>query len=302
MIPIRSEVEFVCNVCGGRSTFREAHYIHPELPSCGGCGSNVRYRWLVHRLSLELFGRSIPLPDFPTRKSITGIGLTDPQSIGSVLAERFTYRNTYLDAEPRLDIRCDPSPFGELDFLISSEVFEHVEPPVAQAFVNAARILKPSGVLLLTVPWVWDGDADTALPELFDWRLDSDDTGYVIVNRRRDGEVDRFQKMAFDGGPGPSFGRTREHFPELYDWRLSEDSGETRLLNTRADGTAETFGNLVFHGGPSPALEMRIFTKGGIEENLRAAGFDQIEFQTDDYAEFGIIFGYPWSRPVAARR
>ncbi|MGD0579614.1 MAG: hypothetical protein ABSC08_11870 [Bryobacteraceae bacterium] len=64
----------------------------------------------------------------------------------------------------------------------------------------------------------------------------------------------------------------------------------------------ETFSNLVFHGGPGLALEMRLFTKGGIEDNLQAAGFHQIEFEMQDYTEFGIIFGHPWSRPVAARK
>ena len=152
---------------------------------------------------------------------------------------------------------------------------------------------KPSGVFLLTVPWVWDGDPGKAIPELHDWRLDREDSRYVIIDRRLDGQVDRFRNMAFDGRPGPSFGRTQEHFPGLYDWRLSHASGEPRLLNTRRDGTAETFCNLVFHEGPCPALEMRVFTKGGIEDNLRTCGFHEVEFQTQDYAEFGIIFGYP---------
>ena len=203
---------------------------------------------------------------------------------------------------PRLDIRSDPSPLGELDFLIASEVFEHVEPPVAQAFANAARLLKPSGVLLLTVPWVWDGDPSTAIPELYDWRLVREENCYVIINRRPEGQVERFGDMAFDGSPGPSFGHTREHFSALYDWRLSDTCGVPRLLNTRPDGAVETLYNLVFHEGPGLALEMRLFTKGGIEDNLRAAGFHEIEFEMRDYAEFGIIFGYPWSRPITARK
>lgn len=302
MTPAFADVAFVCNVCGQPSVFQQAHYDNPELPSCNACRSNVRFRWLVHRLSLKLFDRSIPLPEFPSRKSIKGIGLTDPQPIGAVLAERFTYCNTYLTTAPQLDIRCDPSPLGELDFLIASEVFEHVEMPVARAFANAARLLKPSGVLLLTVPWVWDGDPRTAIPELYDWRLGREENRYVIVNRRLDGQVERFWNMAFDGSPGPSFGRTREHFPQLYDWRLSDTSGEPCLLNTRPDGTVETFCNLVFHEGPGLALEMRLFTKGGIEDSLRAAGFQQIEFEMQDYTEFGIIFGHPWSRPLAAHK
>ncbi len=296
-----AETAFDCNICGQGSLFRQAHYDNPELPSCTACGSNVRFRWLVYRLSLELFGRSVPLPEFPSEKSITGIGLTDPPRIAAVLTDRFRYCNTYLTTEPRLDIRADPSPLGALDFLIASEVFEHVEPPVAQAFANAARMLKPAGLFLLTVPWVWDGDASTAIPELHDWRLAREDNRHVVVNHKPDGQVERFWDMAFDGSPGPSLGRTREHFPQLYKWRVSDDSEPPRLLNTRADGTAETFRNLVFHEGPGLALEMRLFTKGGIEASLRAAGFRRIEFAMQDQPGLGIIFGQPWSRPVAAR-
>jgi SAM-dependent methyltransferase len=167
-----------------------------------------------------------------------------------------------LTGESRLDIRRDPSPLGELDFLIASEVFEHVEPPVEQAFANAARFLKPSGVLLLTVPWVWDGDRSAAIPELHDWRLEREESGFSILNRRPDGQVERFRDMAFDGSPGPSLGRTREHFPELYDWRLSDAAEQPRLLNTRRDRGVETFCNLAFHEGPGLVLEMRLFTKG----------------------------------------
>lgn len=301
-----AEVAFRCNICGQPGVFRQEHFANPELPSCDGCRSNVRFRWLVHRLSRALFGQSLALPDYPANKSIKGLGLTDPHSIAAALAERFTYTNTYLTREPRLDIRTDPSPFGEpLDFLIASEVFEHVEPPVERAFANAARLLKPGGLLLLTVPWVWDGDAHTAIPELYDWRLASDEAGYVIINRRRDGEIERFQRMAFDGSPGPSFGRTREHFAAgLHDWRVLEEAGDAppRLVNTHPDGAVETFTNLVFHEGQGVALEMRLFTRNGIEENLRAAGFAAIEFALEDYPACGIVFGHPWSRPVAAWR
>ncbi len=293
---------FTCNVCGRRSLFQQTHYFDPETPSCATCGSNVRLRWLILRLSVEYFGRSILLPEFPAHKSIAGLGLTDSDPMASVLANRFNYRNTFLTSEPRFDIRFDLSPLGALDFLIASEVFEHVEPPVADAFDNAARLLKESGLLLLTTPWVWEGDPATAIPQLYDWTLERDETGWSIVNRRGDDHVQRFCGMSFDGSPGPSLGRTREHFPALSDWKLSSVDGEWRLRNDLPDGTVETFRNLVFHGGPGLALEMRLFTKGGIEENLRAAGFRQIEFEMQDTPEFGIVFGYPWSRPLTARK
>lgn len=272
------------------------------MPSCTNCQSNVRFRWIVHRLSCELFGRSIPLFDFPVDKSVRGVGLTDPPPIATVLSQRFTYVNTYLTTQPKLDIRCDPSPIGDLDFLIASEVFEHVVPPVTPAFHNAARFLKTSGRLLFTAPWVWDGDPETAIPELFDWTLARDGERFIIVNLTPDGREEQFCDMAYDGGPGRSLGHTREHFPSLHQWQVVETSGTNRLINARQDGAVETFSNLTFHEGPGLALEMRVFTKNGIEQSLREAGFTQVEFEFRDNPEIGIIFGYPWSRPLVARK
>jgi hypothetical protein len=300
--PSIPEFPFVCNACGGRSVFQESHYHDCEVSSCSGCGSNVRFRWLIHRLSLELFGRSIPLTEFPHRKSIKGLGLTDPAMIGNVLARQFSYRNTYLTGEPRFDVRCDDSPLGPLDFLIASEVFEHVEPPVSKAFQNAGRILKDSGVFLFTAPWVFEGERATAIGQLHDWNMQKGPNGQEIVNRKPDGTVERIGNLSPDGRPGNSMGYTREHFPELHDWHLATVDDESRLINRRRDGTTEEFHHLTFHGGPGLALEMRLFTKKGIEDNLRAAGFQYVEFESQDCADWGIFFGRAWDRPVVARK
>jgi len=290
---------FTCNICGQPGVFRQEHCINPELPSCSGCGSNVRFRWLVHQLSREIFGDSMPLVQFPPNSSVKGIGLSDPACIANPLTDCFTYRNTCFHAEPHLDIRVDPSPIGELDFLIASEVFEHIEPPVAQAFRNAATLLKPSGVLLLTVPWVWDGSEP--LPELYDWKLHKEGEEWIVVNRTADEQTERFSGLSFNDGPGPSLGYTREHFPQLHEWTVSQEGESRRLLNKRPDGSIEIFHNLVFHRGPGSALEMRLFTKRGLENHLREAGFAKVEFAFEDHPEFGIIFAYPWSRPIVAR-
>ena len=294
---------FICNICGcTENALEAAHYENPELPSCRECSSNVRFRWLVHRLSQELFGRSLPLYQFPVDRSIRGLGLTDPSPIATVLKERFTYLNTHFDTEPRFDIRSDASPHGQLDFLIASEVFEHVEPPVMAAFHNAARLLKPTGVLLFTVPWVWDGDGSQTLPEFHDWKLDRKDGRWIIADRQPGGGVRHFCDPSFDGSPGPSLGYTREHFPALHDWKLVNADGALHLLNIRQDGTPETFFNLAFHGGPGLALEMRLFTKACLETNFAAAGFRSVEFDNQESPGSGIVFPYLWSHPVAARR
>ena len=57
---------FICNVCGTRRQAEEERLLDPtQPPTCDGCGSNVRARAIVHLFSLELFGTSLLLPDFP---------------------------------------------------------------------------------------------------------------------------------------------------------------------------------------------------------------------------------------------
>ena len=66
---------FTCNICGARN---EVESMVTEPATCS-CGSNVRVRALIHLLSMELFGESLMLRDFPRLKSIRGIGMTDKE-------------------------------------------------------------------------------------------------------------------------------------------------------------------------------------------------------------------------------
>jgi SAM-dependent methyltransferase len=279
-----------------------AHFADPELPSCSRCASNIRTRWLVHRLSRELFAQSLPLFEFPSRQTVTGLGLSDPDVLADPLIEKFSYRNTFYDHAPRFDIRSDDSPLADLDFLIASEVFEHVEPPVARAFRNSARLLKPSGFMLLTTPWVYEGPPENALPDLYDWKLVQEDGTWVIVNRNPAGQVERYHDLAFDGRPGRCLGETREHFPHLREWKLVESDAAQVLEYRRSDGVVERFENLSFHGGSGLVLEMRVFTREGLQRELSAAGFRSIEFEAEECPALGIVFPYAWSRPIVARR
>jgi len=58
-----------------------------------------------------------------------------------------------LRRQPYLDItQPHPDQYGTYDFILSSDVFEHVAIPVERAFEEAFRLLKPHGVLCITVP------------------------------------------------------------------------------------------------------------------------------------------------------
>ena len=83
------------------------------------------------------------------------------------MAAKFDYTNTFYHQAPRLDINHPaPNDFGRYDFIISSEVMEHVPQPVEKAFENLYRMLKPDGLLVLTVPYTIDGRTIEHFPQL----------------------------------------------------------------------------------------------------------------------------------------
>jgi SAM-dependent methyltransferase len=196
-----------CNICGLVSTVRLAE-LHRERRSCPNpaCGSTPRFRSIVHMLSTELFGTSIPLPSFPYRKDLRGIGMSDWIGYAGPLAERLSFVNTYYHTDPHLDITSiEGWDQGVYDFIISSEVFEHVAPPVSRGFENCRRLLKPGGVLILTTPYRAQPGLRTRehFPDLFDYMiLDIGADKHRVINRTQSGQVQTFDDLVFHEGPG----------------------------------------------------------------------------------------------------
>lgn len=175
----------------------------PEAPTCGFCGSGVRLRGLLHTLSQELFGTSLPLTEFPRVKSLRGLGTSDSNLYAEKLEDRFDYRNTFFHREPRFDIANPASDeFGRYDFLLSSEVLEHVLSPVEAAFQNACRMLKPSGVFVFTVPCSLEATTAERFGQLHDFGLAALSDRTLLVNRTPHGEVQVFDGLIFHGGRG----------------------------------------------------------------------------------------------------
>jgi SAM-dependent methyltransferase len=150
---------------------------------------------------MEVFGESLPLKQFARRKMIRGLGMSDALPVAEALAKHFDYKNTCYDRRPQFDIMAPPS--GEkFDFIVASEVLEHVRPPVQTAFNNLARLLKPNGVVIFSSPWESDGDTVEHFPTLHDWQLVKLRSGYVVVNRTSSGCLETFEDLNFHGGPG----------------------------------------------------------------------------------------------------
>ncbi len=203
--PSARPLRFRCNICGEHNT-AILDDLQREKPTCTTCGSTARARAIIRALSVELFrGESEALPDWPLWKEVSGLGMTDWEGYAARLAEKFSYTNTFLHKEPWLDVAAEEVPahwIESCDFVISSEVLEHVLPPVSRAFQNVYNILKPGGVLILTVPYGLMPDTQEHFSDLYDFQIVEDRGTSVLRNTTREGEVQEFRNLVFHGGPG----------------------------------------------------------------------------------------------------
>jgi SAM-dependent methyltransferase len=198
-------VDFLCNVCGRRNHGVPREQVeNRDTATCGTCHGSLRMRALVHALGAELFGSPRALLAFPTDKSIRGVGMSDWNGYALRLAEKLDYTNTFYHADPRLDIaNIPPEAVGTLDFLISSDVFEHIPPrELDAAFMNARRLLKPGGLFLFTVPFEKIEATREHFPRLNDFRIVEEGGKRVLYNTTVEGEQEVFRDLVFHGGEG----------------------------------------------------------------------------------------------------
>jgi len=197
-------IDFQCNICGNFCQSPLSN-LGREIPSCPVCGSTVRMRSIIHILSTELFGESIILPEFPYNNNITGIGMSDWFGYATPLAKKLAYINTYYHQEPKLDIKSiEKTLENKFDFIISSDVFEHIEPQISIAFSNLFRLLKDGGVTVFTVPYILDGE-ETAehFPDLYNYSIEKKSDGqFFLKNSTKGGCVQIFDNLVFHGGEG----------------------------------------------------------------------------------------------------
>lgn len=195
-------IQFQCNICDAPNRCPRSQ-LGREIPSCQGCKSTVRGRALMRMLSREIFGIDLRLPDFPVLKGIRGLGMSDSLDYANRLTEKFDYRNTYYDREPKFDItQPDERELGSYDFIISSEVLEHVVAPVENAFLNLRRLLKPNGVLLLTVPYRLQGEIEEHFGQMSDYGFAQVGGRTVLVRKANAGNYQVFDNVIFHGGQG----------------------------------------------------------------------------------------------------
>jgi SAM-dependent methyltransferase len=195
-------LSYRCNICGKECESKITELAR-ENPSCTGCGSTVRMRAIIRTLSLELFGESLAIPDFPIRPDIMGMGMSDWEEYAERLKHKLNYRNTYYHKEPQLDIISMPSDLeGQFDFIISTDVFEHVAPPILIAFENTRKLLKPDGVFIFSVPYLKEGKTIEHFPELCKYEIIKNNDSYFLKNITRYGVEQTYDHLVFHGGEG----------------------------------------------------------------------------------------------------
>jgi len=198
---------FTCNICGEHNV-SSADASEREQVTCAKCRSTIRFRSILLTLSRALFGLDLKLSEFPILKSVRGLGFSDSDVYSGRLENCFSYTNTFYHREPRFDLsRPDEKEFGRYDFVICSDVLEHVPEPVERAFLSLSSLLKPTGILILTVPYSLEPETIEHYPDLAESGFAEIDGQTVLVGRLRNGEYRVLDQLQFHGGTGSTLER-----------------------------------------------------------------------------------------------
>lgn len=202
-LPQPGELTWACNICGALNHTLITS-MERESGTCRQCSSVMRFRAMMAILTERFCGKVQVLTELARNPHITGLGMSDSDTYAALLAQKFSYTNTYYHCEPLLDI-VKPAPqwLGVNDFVISSDVFEHVPPPIQSAFDNMYALLKPGGIAIFSVPFSLEADTFEHYPDLHDFTIRQDENGeWVLDNVSKAGVKQSFRNLVFHGGPG----------------------------------------------------------------------------------------------------
>lgn len=168
-------------------------------------GYNCRFRAICYVFTKLFYGECKIMKHVVPNKNIKGIGMSD-SGWANLFAEKFNYINTFYHMPPYLDIynTRHVAMYNHLDFIISSDVFEHISPyPGIQfAFDNLYMMLRPGGFIIFSVPFVADGEHKEHYPNLFNYEIKHSNNEYILYNTTKDGNKEEFNNLCFHGGPG----------------------------------------------------------------------------------------------------
>jgi SAM-dependent methyltransferase len=101
-----------------------------------------------------------------------GVGISDDFLLAQRLSQLFFYTNSFYHQFPTVDITDPPQEtHGRFEFVVCSDVLEHVPPPADAALIGIQKMLKPGGFAVLTVPCHQESVTREYYPDLCSWTL-----------------------------------------------------------------------------------------------------------------------------------
>jgi len=149
--------KWTCVICATENE-ETAGPVNREGVRCDRCRSTWRVRatavGLLHARQAPLR----PLRDLAPNWGSRGIGCSDDPVLAAAFSAQFDYLNTYLHRAPKVDL-CEPPAAlrGQLDFIVCSDVLEHVPPVPERALAGMVSLLGLAGVAVLSVPMSMQG-------------------------------------------------------------------------------------------------------------------------------------------------
>jgi len=199
---MKETLVFIDNIFGGFDSCKDS-----LLGREGGVGA--RYgTWCRARAVIMLLLRAMDLsPVLPfnaVNKSIKGLGISDDPRYARALAQKFDYTNTFYHKSPRLDVMQNAAEHeGRYDFILCSDILEHVIGDWRVAIVNLISYLKPEGVFIFSVPC--SNQAENTVehyPGAIDYKVVGTIDGPGALIKYSDGSEILAKQPTFHGGPG----------------------------------------------------------------------------------------------------
>lgn len=175
-VPCDKPVQFLVDMQSGGQ--RHAHGWTPnwrERLECPSCRMNNRQRLMAALVKQALAAK--PNKKVYFMEQVTPIfhwvkaTFSQHQIIGSEYLGHEYESGSVINGMRHEDV--ENLSFGDdtLDLIVSNDVFEHVPNP-AKAFSECARVLKPGGIMLATIPFHCDKDSSVVRAKLIDGKLE----------------------------------------------------------------------------------------------------------------------------------
>ena len=159
------EYHGTCRVCGWSGRFVRDHRSMRETYACGNCRATLRYRVQAEAILAHFAGRgATTIRELAADPVFSSLRIFEPGVIGPF--RRFLkplpgYSMSFFwedlksgemrDGVANEDLMDLSIPTASVDLMISSDIFEHIRHP-DRGFAEVARILRPGGLHVFTVP------------------------------------------------------------------------------------------------------------------------------------------------------